>query len=262
MARGISYSIQLYSARNFPPVADHFAHLAALGYDSVETVGSLYDDPQALRAGLDVAGLTAPSGHFPLTLLDGDPDKACRIADTLGMQLIVCPFVPPDVRPSLTDDWRRFGERIAGIARRLKPRGFDFAWHNHDFEFRPLKDGSLPIQHIAADPAVQLEIDVAWVALAGIDPQPWIEGYAGRIAAVHVKDIAPRGGPQEEGGWADVGAGVMPWPKLWRTATGHASLMIAEHDDPADFSRFARRSIEAMRSFSDMLSLELSVGGR
>ena len=107
---------------------------------------------------------------------------------------------------------------------------------------------------------MHLQIDVAWVALAGLDPQPWIEGYAGRIAAVHVKDIAPRGSRTDEDGWADVGTGLVPWPKLWRAAVAaDAGLMIAEHDNPSDFDRFARRSIEAMRAYSALSDAEASV---
>lgn len=259
MARDLPFSIQLHSARLFPPVTDHLPHLAALGYTNVEPTDLLYDDPAALREALDASGLTALSGHFPLHLLDDDPDAVCRIAETLGMRLVVCPGVPEEARPGATDGWQRFGEHLAGIARRLRSRGFGFAWHNHDYEFRPLPDGSLPIQHIVADPAVHLQIDVAWVALAGLDPQPWIEGYAGRIAAVHVKDIAPRGSRTDEDGWADVGSGLVPWPKLWRVAVAAgAGLMIAEHDNPSDFDRFARRSIEAMRAFSALPDAEAS----
>ncbi len=259
MVRDLPYSIQLHSARLFPPVTDHFPHLAALGYTNVEPTDMLYDAPSALRETLDESELTALSGHFPLHMLEREPDAACRIADILGMRLLVCPFLPVEARPAVTDDWRRFGDRLATIARSLRSRGFEFAWHNRDYEFRPLRDGSMPIQHIAADPDVHLQVDVAWVALAGIDPQPWLEGYAGRIAAIHVQDIAPRGGRIEEDGWADVGSGIMPWPKLWKAAVAAgASLLIAEHDNPSDFDRFARRSIEAMRTFAEMSKLESS----
>ena len=263
MARDLPFSIQLHSARLFPPVTDHLPRLAALGYTNVEPTDILYDDPAALRESLDESDLTALSGHFSLPLLEGNPDAACRIAETLGMRLLVCPFVPIEARPVVTDEWRRFGELLATIAHRLRSRGFDFAWHNHDYEFRPLQDGSLPIQHIAADPAVHLELDVAWVALAGVDPQPWIEGYAGRIAAIHVKDIAPRGSRADEDGWADVGTGVVPWPKLWKAAAlAGVSLMVAEHDNPSDFDRFARRSIDAMRAFASMTSSEPALAAR
>lgn len=251
MAPDMPLSIQLFSARNFPPIVDHLPRLAALGYANVETIDALHDDAAALRQVLDDCDMTAASGHFSFNLLDSNPDDVCRTAEVLDMRLIVCPFLSEDQRPASTDGWRRFGERLAAIARLIEPRGFSLAWHNHDFEFRPLGDGSLPIQHIAADPVVHLELDVAWVALAGLDPQPWIEGYAGRIAALHVKDVAPRGGRRDEDGWADVGDGILPWPKLWRAGiAAGASLMIAEHDNPADFDRFARRSIAAMRSYS------------
>lgn len=257
VARDLPFSIQLHSARFFPPVTDHLPHLAALGYTNVELTESHYEDPAAFRESLDENDLTALSGHFSLRLLEESPDAACRIAETLGMRLMVCPFAPVETRPVLTDEWRRLGERLAAIARLLRARGFDFAWHNHDYEFRPLGDGSMPIQHIAADPGVHLEIDVAWVALAGVDPQPWLEGYSGRIAAVHVKDIAPRGTRTDEDGWADLGTGIVPWPKLWKTAIGAgASILIAEHDHPADFDRFARRSIDAMRAFADLTTAE------
>jgi sugar phosphate isomerase/epimerase len=251
VAPAMPYSIQLFSAQRFPPVLDHLPRLAALGYGNVETTEDLCDDAPALRRALDDSGLSALSGHFSLERLDSDLDGVCRTADTLDMRLIVCPFLTEDQRPASTDDWRRFGSRLATIARQLKSRGFRFAWHNHDFEFRPLGDGSLPIQHLAADPAIHLELDVAWVAKAGMDPKPWIEGYTGRIAALHVKDIAPRNTPQDEGGWADVGRGALPWPRLWQAGiTAGASLMIAEHDMPSDFDRFARRSLEAMRRFA------------
>lgn len=263
MAPALSLSIQLFSARLFPPVVDHLPRLAALGYRGVETTDDVHEDAAALRQALDGSGLTAPSGHFSFDRLDGDLDAVCRIASLLDMRLIVCPFLPDDRRPASTDGWRCFGERLAAIARQLERRGFRLAWHNHDFEFRPLRDGSLPIQHIAADPAVHLELDVAWVALAGLDPQPWIEGYAGRIAALHVKDVAPGPGRSVEDGWADVGVGILPWQKLWRTAvTAGASLMVAEHDNPSDFDRFARRSIAAMRDLADGADAERALAAR
>ena len=124
------------------------------------------------------------------------------------------------------------------------------AWHNHDFEFQALPDGSLPIMHILGEKLLW-EADLAWVARGGGDPAAWIERYRGRLAAVHVKDIAPAGEKADEDGWADVGAGVLPWTKLWAlTVEAGAELFVAEHDNPSDFERFARVSAEAMRRFA------------
>ena len=68
---------------------------------------------------------------------------------------------------------------------------------------------------------------------------------------MHVKDIAPAGDKTDEDGWADVGTGTLPWSELWRqcVAAG-AEMMIAEHDNPSDFDRFARVSAAAMRAYA------------
>lgn len=67
-----------------------------------------------------------------------------------------------------------------------------FGWHNHDFEFAALADGSLPMQHILdSAPGIDWEMDVAWVVRGGSEPQDWISPPSQRITAVHVKDIAP-----------------------------------------------------------------------
>lgn len=244
-------SFQLYSSRKFPPLDEQLSTLAALGYTNVEPFGGLYDDVDGLAAGLKAHGLTAVSGHFALDMLENDLDKAVGIARKLGIRLMVCPYLLPDLRPADTAGWKALGERLAKVAAALKQRGFDFAWHNHDFEFVALPDGSLPIQHVLADPSVLLELDIAWVVRAGVDPKPWVQGYAGRIASVHVKDIAPAGEKTDEDGWADVGTGVVPWKDLWPEAVKAGTrLMIAEHDNPSDFRRFAEVSAATMKALA------------
>jgi sugar phosphate isomerase/epimerase len=244
-------SFQLYSSRKFPPLAEQLKTLAALGYTNVEPFGGLYDDVDGLAAGLKANGLTAVSGHFGLDMLETEFDRAVGIARTLGISLVVCPYLMPDKRPTDTAGWKALGERLAKVAAALGAQGLDFAWHNHDFEFFPLADGSLPIQHILADPSVKLELDVAWVVRAGVDPKPWVQGYAGRIASVHVKDIAPAGEKADEDGWADVGTGVVPWREMWPEAVKAGTrLMIAEHDNPSDFRRFAEVSAANMKALA------------
>ena len=84
------------------------------------------------------------------------------------------------------------------------------------------------------------------------DPEAWLDRYRGRIPLVHVKDIAPTGQNIDEDGWADVGMGMLPWPTLWdKCIAAGAEIMIAEHDNPSDFERFARVSAYAMRRFSE-----------
>ncbi|MGE0502663.1 MAG: sugar phosphate isomerase/epimerase family protein [Rhizobiaceae bacterium] len=246
------WSFQLYSARNFQPWEGVLKTLAGLGYEQVEGFGGIYADPKGLRAELDRNGLTMPTGHFSIDALEKDFDAVLATAKTLGMKLLVCPHIAADQRPSDVAGWKAFGKRLGAIGKNAKGAGLDFAWHNHDFEFAKLADGSVPQTHILdSAPDMGWEIDVAWVIRGGGDPAKWIADYANRIVAVHVKDIAPKGQAADEDGWADVGHGTVDWKGLTgalRTKTP-AKYFIMEHDKPSDYERFARRSIEAAKTF-------------
>ena len=195
-----SWSFQLYSARNFQPWDKILQTLGMVGYKEVEGFGGVYSDPAAFRKELDKNGLAMTSGHFAIDLLESDFDSAARTAETLGMKLIACPFLMPDQRPTDAAGWRAFGERLGKVGDKAKKAGFDFAWHNHDFEFKPLADGSVPQKHILdAAPDLGWEIDVAWVIRGDADPLKWIADYGPRINAVHVKDIAPAGAERRRG---------------------------------------------------------------
>jgi sugar phosphate isomerase/epimerase len=247
----MTWSFQLYSARNFQPWSRVVSQIAEAGYSQVEGFGGVYSDPAALRAELDRAGLTMPSGHFSLDMLENDLEGAFRIARTLGITMVICPHIAAGLRPGDAAGWRGFAERLARVGAAVTAQGHAFAWHNHDFEFAPLPDGSTPMEHIlAAAPDIGWEIDVAWVIRGGADPRPWIDREARRIVAVHVKDIARPGQGVGEGGWADVGHGTVDWPGLMPALRRSAArLYVMEHDHPADIERFARRSIEAARTF-------------
>ena len=249
----MDWSFQLYSARNFQPWDKVLKVLGDAGYKEAEGYGGAYDDPPALRRELDRNGLKMPTGHFSIELLEADFGSAGKIADALGIRTMVCPYLEPDARPAATAaGWRGFGERLAKIGDCARKDGYGFAWHNHDFEFQPLADGSLPLDHIlAAAPDIGWEMDVAWIIRGGGDPLPWIERHGRRVVAVHVKDIAKPGEGEDEDGWSDVGYGTVDWAGLMtalrdRTPAKH---FVMEQDNPNDFERFARRSIEAARKF-------------
>ncbi|MFT5625128.1 MAG: sugar phosphate isomerase/epimerase [Lentimonas sp.] len=111
--------------------------------------------------------------------------------------------------------------------------------------------GEMPLDlMMAAAPDMKLELDLGWVTRAGEDPVAWINKYAGRIAAAHIKDVSPAGENVDEDGWADVGHGVMDWVVI------HAALQAAgvdhyvlEHDNPSDHQRMATRSLATASNF-------------
>ena len=247
-------SYQLYSSRNFPPLGDTLAMLAGAGFTSVEGYGGLYADAGKLTemaAGLKASGLAMPSGHFGLPMIEAQPEFVIEIARTLGMSKVYCPHVMPSDRPVDGAGWQAFGARLQAAGAPLRAAGLGFGWHNHDFEFVALSDGSLPQDRILeGGPALEWEMDVAWVIRGGADPLAWIEKYNDRITAAHVKDIAPAGQNTDEDGWADVGHGTVDWKTiiaaLRKIGIRH---FVMEHDNPKDDARFAARSIASANNF-------------
>ena len=242
-------SYQLYSSRNWD-VAETFAMLADLGVKEVEGFGPYFEDPAATRALLDAHGMTMPTAHFALDLVEADPEKVISIARTIGIETVIIPYLAAENRPDTVDGWKAFGARVAAAGKPVRAAGLGFAWHNHDFEMVPV-DGQMPLDLIAAaSDDIQIELDLAWVHVAGEDPVAWVRRFAGRLAAVHVKDVAQSGENTDEDGWADVGFGIMDWPaiKAEMDAAG-VSRYVIEHDNPNDHKRMASRSLASVQAF-------------
>jgi len=244
-------SFQLYSARNFPPLADFLPKLTKLGYTQVEGYGGLYEDAAGLAALLKSNGLSMPTGHFGLAQLK-DTATALKTAETIGMKKIYCPYIPVEERSEDDSKWVELAETLASLGETYKKAGYGFGWHNHDFEFVPTTSGRLPMDIILETaPDIEWEADVAWIVRGKADPISWFDRYGSRITAVHVKDIAPAGENANEDGWADVGHGRLDWDNLITKVTSKtkAEYFVAEHDNPSDAERFASRSIATAKKW-------------
>jgi sugar phosphate isomerase/epimerase len=243
-------SIQLYSARLAGSLAEQLDPVVAAGYTNVETYEGLYDDVEGLGRALEERGLSSVSGHFDFLALESEPNRMIAIARTLGIRVAIASWLKPEDRPTDTAGWRDLNDRISRVSSRLRAQGIGFAWHNHDFEFQRLSDGTRPIEVLTDSERLSFELDLAWIARAGENPGVWLRRLRGRVAAIHVNDLAATDESVDEDGWADVGSGVLPWVSLWPQALeAGARLAIAEHDAPADFARFAHRSAAAIRRF-------------
>lgn len=247
---------QLYSGRNFQPFSNVFPVLARAGYSSVEGYGGLYasvDDAglAGLRDELAGNGLSMPTGHFGLDMLENETDRVLEIARMVGIQSIYCPHLAPDQRPTDAAGWFAFGQRLQEAGKPFRDAGHDFGWHNHDFEFKALPDGSTPQEQIfAGGPDLSWEADIAWVIRGGADPLGWIKSYGKRITAVHVKDIAAAGENVDEDGWADVGHGTVDWRAIMAALKPLGiKHYIVEHDNPNDIERLIVRSIDSYNGY-------------
>ena len=247
-------SLQIYSLRHAGDLPVQLDIARNSGFRTVELIGSNLVDAENTRSQLEARELTARSSHVSMDALRDRFDETVSAAQTIGLSLLAMPALPADQRDLDADGWRAVGAELGEMAKRMKGSGIDLAYHNHDWEMRPLADGSLPIAVLleaGAGDGLLWQGDLAWVIRGGQDPATLIDRFSDLLTAVHVKDIAPAGEAEDEDSWADVGHGTVDWAALWRQCgTTAARLMIAEHDNPSDAERFARRSFTAMNTLA------------
>jgi sugar phosphate isomerase/epimerase len=225
--------LQLYTVRDAlgADLEGTLRSVAAIGYREVELAGLPGITAQATRASLKRHGLDAPSMHASYDRLQRGLDSLLEEARTLGANYLVCPSVDAEERKT-AEDWKRICQTLNRIGRVVRSRGLVLAYHNHDFEFVPFADGTTPFHLLMTetDPRdVKIELDVYWVAKAGLDPVQLLKNGADRIVLAHLKD---RGA---DSSMVEVGSGVLAMEHIVRTAlvVGVRHLFV-EQDDPAD----------------------------
>lgn len=245
-------SVQLFTFRDAGPLRAVLDRLAGLGFRRIEPFGAHLADPGATRAALDAAGLAAPSAHVGFEELAACPEAVAEAARRIGCRLLIVPALPEAVRTAGPETLTRTGAALGALAETLAGAGLALGYHNHDWEFRPLADGSLPFDRLLAGAAgspLRVQADLAWAARAGADPVAVLAAIGSRLASVHVKDLAPAGAAADEDGWAAIGAGTLPWPVLWRQARAQgADPMVLEHDRPRDPFAFAAAGLAWVRA--------------
>jgi len=236
--------VQLYTVRDL--MKDDFdgtiAKVAQIGYKEVEFAGYFGRTGQQVRAILDKNGLKAPSTHVQYDELDDKFPSVIETSKAIGMDYIVCPWIPEELRKS-PDIWKQASEKFNKCGEQSKKAGIQFAYHNHWFEFLPT-NGKLPYDELLKlcdAKLVKMEMDLCWITVAGGDPLKYFNEYPGRFPLVHVKDVKtmPKissGGAQNFGDTVDlteVGSGVIDWKRIFaQSEKAGIKHYIVEHDHP------------------------------
>ncbi len=222
--------VQLFTVRTLME-QDFEATLAAvagIGYDQVEFHDYFGRSPDQVREILDRFGLEAPATHVPWQSLREDPDAVIETARAVGHRYVILAWLPPEERSSI-GQYRDLAALCNKTGDACKHAGLRFAYHNHDFEFRPI-DGQVPYDLLLneTDPdLVELEIDLYWTVAGGRDPLEYFDTHPGRFTLCHLKDMA------EDGGMADVGAGRIDFAAiLAKSEQAGLQYFFVEHDEP------------------------------
>jgi sugar phosphate isomerase/epimerase len=185
--------VQLYTVRkeaeqDLPRVLEQ---IVRIGYQEVEAYGGLYtNSAQSLRHMIEGAALTVPSAHFGYNDLEGQ----FNYAKELGVSWVVCSAIAPSLWGS-ADGFTTAAKQFNSWGQRARDMGMRFAFHNHDYEFRPFTSGAsagktgYDVLVDQTDPSlVFFEVDCYWVAQAGIDPLTLIRRLGPRLKMLHLKD--------------------------------------------------------------------------
>lgn len=201
---GLPVGIQLYTvnADLSKDPAGTLKKIAQIGYSEVETAGWGKLSAAQFRDLLKDAGLRAPSAHLMFGMQD--TGKLLDDAKTLGAEYVVSSVLSANepgkgMQDSLknlntmtADDFRRTAAKANEIGAKAKAAGLKYAYHNHNFEFRDMGDGTTGYDILLkeTDPSVVMfEGDCGWMKVAGKDPVDYLSRHGSRYAMLHIKDF-------------------------------------------------------------------------
>jgi sugar phosphate isomerase/epimerase len=237
--------VQLYSVRELlkKDFEGTLAKVAAIGYREIEFAGYPNLSPQQVRAVLDRNGLAGVSGHVEFKAISGELSKTLDTAHAIGQTYIVCPFIDESMRTP--DGWKRVTDTFHRTGEECKKAGIQFAYHNHDYEFKP-ENGQMPYDIILnnTDPKlVKMEMDLFWTVKGKQDPLTYFNRFPGRFCLVHVKDM------KQNGEMTEVGGGSIDFKKIFaQSEKAGIQHYFVEHDQPKDPLESIKASYEYLRN--------------
>lgn len=236
--------------------------IKSVGYDYVELNPGDFStrSPGELKRLLEDTGLPSPITHIDYERLAQSPDEVVDIASALGCEVVVLPYIPPNQRSKV--DYQMHAEILNRSGEVLSRAGLSVGYHNHQFEFFELGDGSngMSILLSETDPnLVTFELDLFWAALAGVDVVDLFENHPGRFRLCHIKDL--KGDVSAltrsedystivNGHMANVGEGTLPFEKYFEANDlSGMKYFIVEHDQPPKpFRTSIMTSLEYVRA--------------
>ncbi len=204
------------------------AFLKSLGmsWKSHHVLGAPFKMPAGAKmpTGPDGKPITIP----PMRNLTDNNQELIDEAAAGGIEYLVCASIPVgsmvETKASLAV--------LNKTAEAAKKAGIQFAYHNHDQEFKAV-DGIVPYELFLSETdkdALKFELDIAWAVKGGADPVKLFERYPGRFPLWHTKDL-----DKEHKTILPVGEGTVDYKKYFAARdTAGLKYYFVEHDMPAD----------------------------
>jgi sugar phosphate isomerase/epimerase len=184
---------QQYTVREFTQTVHDFEStikkVAEIGYNCVQI--------SAIGTGIkaeEVADICKRNNieivitHTPLDRIINETQKVISEHALMGAKYIGVGALPWGSGNS-KEGYVNFVRDTAPAAKAIKEAGFQFMYHNHDFEFMKFDDKTA-MDYLAENfPDAGFTLDTFWVQMGGGDSSQWLKKLAGRVDVIHVKDL-------------------------------------------------------------------------
>ena len=255
------YTVRDAAAKDLPGT---LRAVADIGYREIELAGIPATSATDLSKILNDLGLSAPSMHASMADLQTGLQARIDYAKTLGTRYLVCSFPwtadsrfrngALSIASGITlDDWKWNADRLNKIGAVAAKAGLSCGYHNHNMEFRSY-DGVVAYDELLrlTDPKlVTMEMDLAWVVTAGVDPLKYLRKHADRISMLHVKEVRKdlrMSTDKLEAQTTEVGSGKIDWQQLFGAMDPERIRHYFVEQE-----NFERSSLEAVRISFDYL---------
>ncbi|MGU3470487.1 sugar phosphate isomerase/epimerase family protein [Paenibacillus sp. D51F] len=211
--------------------------VAEIGYEGIEGAGELLQgDVKANVRRFHELGLQVATHSASSDQLRNDLDKVIAEALSLETSHVTLWWAPCSSKEELLRD----AELYNAAGARLAAEGLKLCYHNHDHEFKTTFNGLYALDILAehTDPkSLYFRMDVAWITVGGADPAHILRKMAGRVPAIHIKDVY---GTDVVGKWTAVGTGIVSIHDSIRTACeiGGVEWMTVEQDQLRNLTAF------------------------
>lgn len=201
--------------------------VARMGYRGVE----LGMPPEGMtvagqKALLDRLGLQVINTWGGFNSLEFDTEPLADYLDEVGGAYVTVSLL----FDGTMEDVLSKAQKMNRIGEKLRRRGKQFLYHNHDWEFKRIGgDYILDILLRETDPDyVKMELDTYWVKRGGEDPAAYIGKLRNRCPLLHIKDMEAG----EEQFFAEIGEGILDFADIAKAAEeAGTEWLVVEQDE-------------------------------
>ncbi len=212
------YSIHEETAKDFRKALEQ---VSQVGFSGVEFAGYGDFTKEELAGILKEKQLYSVGTHCGLSVFEDSFEDELEFSQGIGSKYIICPYAGVETMDEI-DHLVNVLNKAGELA---KDKNIKVGYHNHANEFVQI-DGKYPLDIIAekTNDNVILELDVFWVAYAGLDPVTYIKKWGKKIELIHLKQIDT--GKNN----VDMGDGILDMNQI-KEAAEYARYFILEHEE-------------------------------